>query len=219
MTIDHIGFFLLNESTDIYLAFRTIGRIAFPIFAFLIVEGYFHTSNKWKYFQRLAMLAIIFEVALLIIYFIYGTNLTHFAFLNQQTSKMNIMWTLMLGFIGLHLVDRYKKRGLIFLIPLGFISYFLSYSFYGFGLILIFGMFKTFNQKLIYGTILTFIYCLLPAFKHGINYINWIQFLSIFSFYLIYYYNGLKGNHKMRFFYYYYPLHIFVLFLIRHYLF
>ena len=39
-----------------------IGRISFPIFAFMIVEGYFHTSNLKKYAGRLFVLALISEI-------------------------------------------------------------------------------------------------------------------------------------------------------------
>ena len=39
-----------------------IGRIAFPIFAFMIVEGYYHTNNLKKYVQRLLCFAIISEI-------------------------------------------------------------------------------------------------------------------------------------------------------------
>ena len=39
-----------------------IGRISFPIFAFMIVEGYFHTSNLKKYVKRLLLFALISEI-------------------------------------------------------------------------------------------------------------------------------------------------------------
>ena len=55
MTIDHIGA-IVYPNIDI---FRIIGRVSFPIFAFLLVEGFKHTSNKLKYFLRLILFAII----------------------------------------------------------------------------------------------------------------------------------------------------------------
>lgn len=60
MLIDHIGyFFFSNGNQIIYLTFRSIGRIAMPIFVFMIVEGYIHTKNLKKYIARLLIIAIV----------------------------------------------------------------------------------------------------------------------------------------------------------------
>ena len=56
MLIDHIGYACNIQ------AFRIIGRIAFPIFLFLIYNGYLHTSCKWRYALRLALFALISQV-------------------------------------------------------------------------------------------------------------------------------------------------------------
>ena len=56
MVIDHIGMFYPND-TPIW--FRILGRIVAPIFFYLIVEGYFYTKSKRKYFFRLLKFALI----------------------------------------------------------------------------------------------------------------------------------------------------------------
>ena len=49
MLIDHIGYYLYpNLNLETYVAFRIIGRISMPIFAFLIVQGFLHTKNIKK---------------------------------------------------------------------------------------------------------------------------------------------------------------------------
>lgn len=59
MLIDHIGCFLLNRDTDIYIICRSWGRLAFPIFCFLIAEGARHTHSLPQYMARLAAFAFI----------------------------------------------------------------------------------------------------------------------------------------------------------------
>ncbi|MFN2363319.1 MAG: TraX family protein, partial [Halarsenatibacteraceae bacterium] len=55
MLIDHIGSIIFPE----YIILRVIGRLAFPLFAFLITEGYRHTSNINRYLVRLSIFALI----------------------------------------------------------------------------------------------------------------------------------------------------------------
>lgn len=58
MLIDHVGAILLPETVIL----RCIGRLAFPIFAFFIAEGYAHTRDFGRYFRRLAILAVVSEI-------------------------------------------------------------------------------------------------------------------------------------------------------------
>lgn len=58
MLTDHVGAILLPEVPVL----RCVGRLAFPIFAFFIAEGYAHTRDFGRYFRRLAILAVVSEI-------------------------------------------------------------------------------------------------------------------------------------------------------------
>lgn len=90
MLIDHIGAALLPS-----LWLRIIGRISFPIYCFLLVEGAVHTRNAWKYALRLLICAVISELPHDIL-FGDGLNLR----------GLNIMATLLLGFCMLRLMEK-----------------------------------------------------------------------------------------------------------------
>lgn len=58
MLTDHVGAILLPQVPVL----RCVGRLAFPIFAFFIAEGYAHTRDFGRYFRRLAILAVVSEI-------------------------------------------------------------------------------------------------------------------------------------------------------------
>jgi len=216
MTIDHIGVFLIPGDTIFYIIFRSIGRIAFPLFAFLIAQGFIHTKSISKYLMRLIILAIIFELMLVVIYLVYGINMTHIPFLENNVNRFNIVWALILGLLGLILLKKNSDFSILLVLVLFAFSQFLSYSFYGFGLIIIFGIFKQYKDQMKYAIPLTIIYSILPIFSG--DYIGLIQLFSLISLLIIYFYNQKRGlNHKYLF-YIYYPLHVIILVLLSIYL-
>ena len=96
MLLDHVG--LLLAGTVFYYPLRMIGRIAFPLFCFLLVEGYIHTKDLHRYMLRLFVCAVVSQVP---------SSL----FLN--TGRLNVMYELFIGLICLYLVDRQSSYGII----------------------------------------------------------------------------------------------------------
>ena len=184
--------------------FRIIGRISFPIFAFLLVEGFKHTSNKLKYFLRLILFSIITQP-------IYD-----YAFNNHE---LNILFTFSLSFLLLSSLEFIKK--IISKYSKGIENYLYKTVFYS----LIYILFTLFSIILnvdyqALGISLVFIFYLVPnLYLSFLLYLlaviflatNTIQFYSLLSFLFIYMYNGEKGKNIKYFFYLYYPLHLLIL--------
>ncbi len=93
MLIDHIGYQIGNMEC------RMIGRIAFPIFVFLIINGYRHTSNKAYYAFRLALFAIISQIPFSL-----------FCYNRIDFSHGNVMVTLFFALICIWLADSIGKN-------------------------------------------------------------------------------------------------------------
>ena len=71
MTIDHIGFILFPD----IIILRVIGRLSFPIFVFLIIEGFKNTSNYNSFLKRLISFAVIIEIPNLILNYSNSMNI------------------------------------------------------------------------------------------------------------------------------------------------
>ena len=96
MVADHSAYYFIEENTVVYGVMRCFGRIAFPVFALLVAEGYAHTRNRMRYFLSLLAFAAISEVPW---YLLNGADGTH-----------NVMFTLALGVAAMAAFDRLKEH-------------------------------------------------------------------------------------------------------------
>lgn len=224
MVVDHFG--------DVYFKhislMNLIGRIAFPIFAFQISEGYLHTKNLKKYFLRLFLFALISQIPFMLFYSLYTDGLT-----------LNIFFTLFIGLLAIFLYDKIthlsfqsiknKKIKFFFRYLLGFLIVFLlgvlaqifhfDYGFFGIAIIFLFYLFR--NHKLI--MVISFILaCIL---KYGIDYldtfnllyIGWYIGLTIFTILPIVFiclYNKKQGPKVKYLLYLFYPVHLLILYFL-----
>ncbi len=112
MLIDHFGaaflLFYMNigdnrlKYYELYNIARRIGRISFPIFIFLLVEGLYHTRNIWKYLLRLSLFCIISEIPF------------DLAFRRQffDWQHQNVFFTLLIGLAAIALIrSNYEHSG------------------------------------------------------------------------------------------------------------
>lgn len=180
---------------------RTIGRFAFPIFCFLLVEGFLHTRNRTKYAMRLAMFAIISEVPFDLafadsVYFIY---------------YQNVFFTLLIGFVALMFIDKFKEKewiGAIIGIAAIILANFLKTDYGSSGVILILLIYLSRRQLArISASIVVFAYAIMGG----------IETYAIFSLIPINLYNGKRGFQLKYFFYIFYPTHLLLLYYLSHY--
>ena len=112
MTIDHVGLFLFNmmpENSTIYIVSticRYIGRLALPLFCFLLVEGVLHTHNFKKYMLRLGIVAFciaLFQSFGEIMYYASKANIDY------RFQSTNIFITLILGALMIYCFENKNK--------------------------------------------------------------------------------------------------------------
>ena len=180
-----------------------IGRIAFPIFAFMIVEGFYHTSNFRRYLCRMLIFAVISEVPFDLV---SGDSVLYLF-------HQNVLWTFLIGLLLIALIDKVRKTGKVWLwIPVAIVVTLVGYvigtitmvDFYGAGVVMVI-MFYLFRGKepwkLIAG--------------HSFEFPQ--QAFALIALPVIWLYNGKLGYHKKWFKYFcyaFYPGHLLVLYII-----
>lgn len=208
MLIDHIAAVLIeNESGQVLthwwglnFTMRTIGRVAFPIFCYLLVEGFIHTKNRKKYGMRLFLFALISEIPFDLAF--YGTWF--------YPKYQNVFFTLLIGLIVLCWYEKAAgdplKQSLSIVIGCG-ASVFLQcdYNMIGIVMILIFYVFK--EKK-----VMMFLFGGILAAIESISCLGAAALAMI----PIYCYNGKRGKRDLKyFFYWFYPVHLILLFILK----
>jgi hypothetical protein len=205
-----------------------IGRLAFPIFAFMLVEGYFHTRNLKRYALRLLLFAVISEIPFNLMY----SSSPFYPF------HQNVIWTLFIGLWMIHLNEKAKQSSkLTVIIPtavgtvllgslLGLLS-FADYNAAGVLMILVFYFFRGKSRWCILGQLAGMYYInfemlqglVFPVTIFGETLEIPQQGLAIFSLPILWLYQGRKGYSSKWFqqlCYWFYPAHMLLLWLIRY---
>lgn len=201
MIIDHYGAIFHGD----IMIYRIIGRLAFPIYAFLLVEGYFHTRNIRKYGLRLLLFAFISEVPF--DYAFYG---------GLSFAHQNIFFTLFLGLIAIYILDKFKREQrllkFILVLIIAFTAEVLRTDYGLIGIMYIIGFYNGSKFSKLKGIFLS----ALILMYFNLN--SRIQQFSLASLPLIYLYNGKLGP-KNKFlqwsFYIAYPLHLFIFYILK----
>lgn len=203
MMTDHCAYYLMDGNTWAYEVMRCFGRVAFPVFAFLVAEGFAHTHNRMRYFLSLLLFAAISEVPW---YLLNGADGTH-----------NVMFTLALGVAALAVFERLQKHGAlaiaaILLVALSAEISGLDYGWHGIVEILVFHLFR--SKKYCQSTRLLQLAFAFPFMSHyGI-------IGALLACFIIFLYNGTRGIIHGKVakygFYAIYPVHLIIIKLFFH---
>ena len=184
-----------------YYMFRMIGRIAFPIFCFLLVEGFKHTKDAKKYAIRLFAFALISEIPF------------HLAFQSKvlEISYQNVFFTLFIGFVTMMAYKWVEEKGIsnvvtrilcqILVVMAGMaLAQFLRTDYGALGVFAIVGLY-IFRDNRLYQIMVI-----------GLVFIQ--NMTAWFSIPLILIYNNKRGLNLKWPFYIFYPAHLLILFAV-----
>lgn len=223
MFIDHLRFLLTSEKTMSAEIISTclfgLGRLAFPLFAYLLVDGFFRTRSKERFFVRLFVFAVISEVPFDLM---RSAKLLDF-------SKQNVMWTLLFGFGAMWLLEGIRKtfeerkrfcilmQALVSVVAMvfGFLAH-TDYSYVGVACVLTIYFCRKAEHMFPAG---------FPIRADMMGYIAGVMLLlinsememtALFGLLLIWNFHGKAGERIPKFFGYgFYPLHMLLIVVIR----
>lgn len=219
MSIDHTAIILSMYTNTI--AMRYVGRIAFPLFAFLIAEGCFYTKSIKKYMVRLLTFGVISQVPF-----------TIFNGLSNPFIYLNVFFTLTLGVLCIffhQLIINLKLNILnknilftIICILILLLSEMLNVDYGAMGVIIIYCFYLCISSNTSIYHIkqmqsIAFIIFMLIMYPPLTTHNTYMFLVGSFALIPILLYNGQKGKSLKYFFYIFYPIHLLILACIRHY--
>lgn len=193
MLIDHMGAILFPQ----YIILRYIGRIAFPIYTYTLVEGFMHTRDIKKYMVRLGIFALLSEIPFDLAF--RGSVI--------YIQKQNVFFTLFLGVLMLYLLlksrNRIQSAALVLAILL--LSEFLRTDYSSMGLLMILCFYVFRDNKVMK---------LLGVAAINVFLMGRVQVFAIPALIFIALHGGEQGPKCKKFFYGFYPVHLLALYLI-----
>ena len=211
MVIDHVGLVLVETGTSLYWILRLIGRLSFPLYCFLAVEGFCHTRNVNRYLGRLALFAMLSELPFdLMNRRIMGSPDIMDMFLEGMKGQ-NVLFTLLLGLAALKGYVFFQNKGqqplaVLWCTAMGGLAWLLRTDYDWAGVALVCFLYR-FRQEPVQKTVLGYVTLVLG--------VNVTEIPAVFSFLLMNRYDGRRGDDRFRWgFYVLYPLHMLILWLL-----
>lgn len=212
MLCDHMWATILD-----YEWLTCLGRIAFPIFAFLITEGYIHTSNINKYIKRMVIFAIITEIPFNLM--VSASPIYPF--------HQNVLWTFVISLLTLKYLNfddvKNSFKSILIILLAIIIATVTMCDYFGAGVMMVVGFYIFRKSKLLQLLMMIYVNMILlqgysyPIDIAGYTYYFPQQGFAVLSLIFIWLYNGKQGYHAKWFkifCYAFYPLHMLILYLL-----
>ncbi len=200
---------------NLYMVLRCIGRFSFPVFCFLLVEGFYHTRSRGRYLRNLALFALVSEIPFDLAF--YNTAI--------EISHQNVFLTLAIGLAAIWVAELLGKQieenakagngkssaafywlkmlpGLGIVVLACLLAEMLNTDYGGWGVAVIYAFYLLHDQKTL-------------AAITGVVIMTIMQSIEIFGFpsiFAIRFYNGTRGKQMKYFFYIFYPAHLLILY-------
>lgn len=214
MLLCHIPFVYPQYSVPLIY----IGKISFPLYAFLISEGYVHTRNFSKYLTRLIVFGVISQIPAYLLFVGKSFNGLY----------LNIFFTLALGLLGIRIYDKIKSKyiSIPVIVLFAVIAELLKFDYGAFGVLMIvcFYVFKRNKLNMVLSQMFLMFILYMKKMSYytfslfNLQYILFQLLFSVISLAIILTYNGKKGksSNKIKLmFYFFYPVHLIILDLLK----
>ena len=214
MLLCHIPFVYPQYSVPLMY----IGKISFPLYAFLISEGYVHTRNFSKYLTRLIVFGVISQIPAYLLFVGKSFNGLY----------LNIFFTLALGLLGIRIYDKIKSKyvSIPVILLLAVIAELLKFDYGAFGILMIvcFYVFKRNKLNMVLSQMFLMFILYMKKMSYytfslfNLQYILFQLLFSVISLAIILTYNGKKGKSSGKIklmFYFFYPVHLIILDLLK----
>ena len=212
MLLDHIGAVFMPSivNYNLYYALRIVGRLAFPIYCFLLAEGVAHTKNPVKYGLRLFVGILLAEIPF------------DLALFGRFTwDHQSVMVTLFLGFGMALIIQKLDRTKLVPVIAFAFLAelFRTDYGAWGVGMIALFVLTRERKDRNMIQTLMLAAICYLmnsasvPIFGIRLP----IELFAVLALIPIFLYTGKKSTGSkavQTIFYLFYPVHLLVLYMI-----
>lgn len=208
MFVDHLAVMITDYiSMAVYYVMRGVGRLAFPIFCFLLVEGFTHTKSFSKYLSRVVIFAILSQIPYNLLRYgnIFGGGYFNILF----TFSVTLAVLYVLSKCNMNRVIGFMLGGIAIVVGMA-VTYLLNFE-YSYKCILLAVLFYYTGRNIRY-----------QAIKNvgavAILYLNCglVDLVAPLSLFFINAYNGEKGKFPKWFGYTFYPLHLLLFGLIKY---